>query len=474
MKITDKIKGLTATRPQYYPTNMLLFTGSQHALSRLKKKLTMTDKSKKYRASMLQKDIAEWSKMGHDYAIQRVEHARRQLEELGDFETELWVEKDGGVIAPAGFWFLAETVEGNVHLSDVDSFNIEGQRHYQIDAVNEVMKYKRGTVVLATGLGKTRALISIALSMQKAGKRTCIIVPTKDLVNQFVKSTKSFHDSVTGASSDNIPRKGCDILITTPGTAKKYIQSYQCVMVDESHHSPASTWMDLLSSCEDAEYVYNFTATPFRTDGMDAAIHAFGGPIVYERDLIWGIANDWLERFDVYRMHIDSGSVASSKARTTAYKKLVDNKEFLTAVKNSLIRSVDSGRKVIVLFNTLSAARHLAKLCKGTLDFSIADAQYKKPLHDFQNGKTSVLVATSKLVGEGIDIPGADTLFLCTQNSSPVITFQALGRILRKGDGKKPLVLDFIATGWKDFNGSANKRLAIWNKSSDEVKDVKL
>jgi superfamily II DNA or RNA helicase len=99
----------------------------------------------------------------------------------------------------------------------------------------------------------------------------------------------------------------------------------------------------------------------------------------------------------------------------------------------------------------------------------VANANYKKPLNDFKEKKTQLLIATDKLVSEGIDIPSVDTLFLVTQHGSNVITFQAIGRILRKGSEKKPMVIDIEVKGFDQYERSANKRLAIYQEIADNV-----
>jgi len=53
-----------------------------------------------------------------------------------------------------------------------------------------------------------------------------------------------------------------------------------------------------------------------------------------------------------------------------------------------------------------------------------------------------LILATFQMAQEGLDIPDLDTLFLVTPKGDVV---QAVGRILRKHDGKKaPMVIDIL------------------------------
>lgn len=457
---------------------MLKATGTESALTKLKKKLTIRNNSVYYELSALKKKKDFWLKRQNHYdtAEMHIAAINQQIHQLmADSEQTYYWEDDNVIYIPAGLWWLSkENPKGDPHLNnEIAPYYLPGLRPYQEGGLKELFKYKRATAVLGTGLGKTRMIISVCIAAAKAGKRSMIVVPSDHLVGQITENVKEFHKSVTGASSKRRPKLGTDVIVCTVGTAAKYIDAFHVILVDEAHHTPADTWQTLLGGAERAEYCYNFTATPFRSDGLDLAIHAFAGPTIYERDVKWGIDNDWLCKFDAYKFMIPARNKKGEQLtftdgtrRTTAYKKLVGNAYFLNIVAEQVMSAAEKGRKVIVLFKTLEPAKALRKACGN--QFHVASAEFKKPLHDFSSGKTNVLIATDKLVSEGIDIPDADVLFLLTQNSSDVITFQALGRILRKSEEKKkPMVVDCVALGYNQFLGSSQKRSSIYDEIAD-------
>ena len=456
--------------------NFIKITGDKKELDRLKNTLTIKNTSIPYQIKMLVDSIQRNRSFGNLDKVLRLE---RKITELKEQEhVEYYQELSDSLVIPAGFWDLASSGD-NCHLNtEVKPYLIPTLRPYQNESVNELLKYKRATCVLATGLGKTIVQMSVALSFIKAGKRVMIIVPTKDLVNQFIETAKKFHDSVTGAHSDMQPKLGTDILITTPMTATRHIDKCDCVLIDESHHSSADTYANLLGASDHIEYTYNFTATPFRSDGMDLAIHAFGGPIVYEKDLRYGIDNGYLNPFEVYIKKVKamrSGEeivIPKAKLATTAYKHLMSNPLVQAEIRSLITNALKKDRKIIVLFKTLAPAKQLAKSFKG-IKVLVADANFKKPLKDFQNGTSNVLIATSKLIGEGIDIPFADVLIVCTQHSSDVMTYQSIGRILRLSDEKKkPIVIDVVATGYQSFARSIFARKKVYIKNAEKVVDL--
>lgn len=55
-----------------------------------------------------------------------------------------------------------------------------------------------------------------------------------------------------------------------------------------------------------------------------------------------------------------------------------------------------------------------------------------------------VLVSTLQLLGEGFDCSGLSSLFLTTPIKFKGRLLQVIGRILRPGDGKRPVVYDYV------------------------------
>jgi len=465
---------------------LLEIVGDSSEIDKLNKKLTLTNKSVFFQQKKANERLEYWrmrynaevgvNGFASDYTLDKVRELEKLISNLSESLHRCYLyHSEGKWYVPAGFWHLVNKVEDDVHLSGIKPYILDTLRDYQKESVEEMLKYKRATGVLATGLGKSLIIASICMSFVKAGKRVFIVVPTDYLVGQVYETVKQFHNSVTAAGGGRHPKLGADIFVCTAQSAIKHIGDFNCVVVDECQHVPANTWEELMGAADKCEYVYNLTATPFRTDGLDLAIHASGGPTVFERDVKWGIDNGWLTKPKVFRIIINTGKEFSDKSMaTTAYKHLTGHKSVLNLVKNQIEKAVASGRKVMVIFNTLDPAHKLRKLCEKTVPFNVADANFKKPLHDFQKGESNILVATAKLISEGVNIPDASVLILLTQNSSDAITYQAVGRVLRKSEGKKDaIIIDVTTEGYKQFANASLKRLAVYSKITDEIKDMR-
>lgn len=69
--------------------------------------------------------------------------------------------------------------------------------------------------------------------------------------------------------------------LISKGEVKDIVKNYGMVIVDECHHSASTTLYDVLSEVN-AKYVYGFTATPKREDGLEQKTYMQLGPIRYQ------------------------------------------------------------------------------------------------------------------------------------------------------------------------------------------------
>jgi superfamily II DNA or RNA helicase len=277
--------------------------------------------------------------------------------------------------------------------------------------------------------------------------------------------------------------------VTTIQSAVGFADLPDVVIFDECHHISAESWTKLAMSLSKATNVYGFTATAFRSDGLDVAIHSFAGPIVYRRGVQWGIQNKWLNDFSVFIIKVSPKKngkkvfLSSDRVQaTTAYKILVPSLELMTVARDRLIAALDKGRKVIVVFKTVEACKSFRKFCSDKIALDVASAEKgqksKAPMRRFQKGESNVLLVNSGLIAEGVDIPNCDMVIQCCQNSSDVMSLQILGRIIRKKpDGaKKSIVIDIITNGYDQFERSGKKRTDLYASiiGTDNVKIIEM
>lgn len=482
----------------------LLLRAAPRTLKEIKKMLTVRNKSAKWAVDNAKKRLEHWEQYDPSFMAEeakailagKIEACKTIIAENEPLIVqEFYEETDEGLEVPAGFWWLAEKVhssarggthEGVHRNGTIPQFFLSKLRPYQVDGLKELYKYNRATCVLATGLGKSLIIASLCCATVKAGRRACVVVPTDYLVGQMHETISQYIENCKayGGKRKDLPL-GASVLVITAASAAKFITDYHTIIIDESHHSPAATWVDLLTAAEKATHVYNLTATAFRADGMDLAIHAFGGPVVYERDCRWGIANGWLKPLKAYVATVTAKRADSSEIilsdkmpATKAYSILTKNEQTLAYAKKMLMLALGKGRKCMVLFKTVEAGKAFRDLCAPDVKFDVASSEFRKPLNDFRDGKTlvSVLVSNDRLVSEGIDIPELDCLITMIQNHGDITTYQAVGRILRKPEGctGDAIVIDISTTGYAQFDRAQIARAKVYGAITDEISLVSL
>ncbi|MBU4361264.1 helicase, partial [bacterium] len=93
-------------------------------------------------------------------------------------------------------------------------------------------------------------------------------------------------------------------------------------------------------------------------------------------------------------------------------------------------------------------------------------------LKDFKDKKIRVLIATGQLIGEGIDLPFLDTLFLVFPTSSKTRLIQYIGRVQRKNKGKSiSKIYDYYDQYVSVLNIMFQKRKKIYEKLG--IKQIK-
>lgn len=381
------------------------------------------------------------------------------------------------IITCPGFWYLCDKIENNAHLNNIPIFLIEGLRDYQKDIVTKMLTYKFSSCNVATGLGKSLILSSIAKSFVNANKRVMICVPTVSLAKQTMETVKRYIPKTGIVADGKKTNIGCDVLITCPISGQHYVNDgYECLIVDEAHTLAAETFKKLAIN-PNFNYRYGLSGTLLdRADGLNNLITAFVSKPVVQYDTKFGIENGFLTPIQIKLVHFKTNVYVYQKLHfMAAYGKLITQPKILEFLKNCLQNAINKNKKIIILFSTVKAGNKLKEYCKKfNIHFNVADADFLPPFYDFKNGKSNILVSNYRLCGTGIDIPQLDVIINAASVSSEIANRQLLGRVLRKADGKEiATLIDIVLYGYKNFENAEKKR-NIYKTITDNIKDLEV
>ncbi len=365
------------------------------------------------------------------------------------------------------------------------SINIS-PRYYQKDAVDKILskKINRGTLVMATGAGKTilAAMITAAL-----GLNTIFYTYSTDLLEQTAQVFEEIFQQKIG-------RVGGDYFDIQPITIATVQTVYSCfelkderwdvlsgylsdvdlMFIDEGHMLGAETLFKV-SQVTDAYYSYALTATPERDDGKELLIEAGTGPavnIISEEELV---KEGYILPVEVEFIKVEHTKY-TGRTYNAKYKQAIVNNKY----RNNLICDAvkkHQGKQIIVLVKEIKHGEKLAQQLNAPFIHG-SSKDRSSVLNAFKSRYINTLVASS-ILKQGVDIPEAEVLILAHGGSSQVELIQKIGRVRRPASGKKKgIVVDFFdycPTISNDiFRQQAYKRYAIYQQKNYDIRQPTL
>ncbi|MBT3282920.1 DEAD/DEAH box helicase family protein [bacterium] len=369
------------------------------------------------------------------------------------------------------------------------------KRNHQEDALREIRKAekkalvtkiqieKRALVIMASGLGKTVLSAFYAKEwLKRHGGRVLYLCDQNYILEQ---AEVTFRSIIGGASSYGFfhgqekTAHRVTFLFSSFQTMRESRNGFKqkefsLVIVDESHHSHAETYLPTLEYFL-PKFTLAMTATPDRTDLKDIreiyGKEIFSFPI--EKALAEGllskvdyqVVTDELQNLDFLKTPVGKLSIKALNKRIFVKKR---DKEIADIIKRKM--SQISNARTIIFCPSVYYCEHLSKFLPNSLPIHSKMLQRDQDLglRAFRNGTANTILTVDKF-NEGVDVPDTNVVIFLRSTASSTIFFQQLGRGLRKVDGKECVhVLDFVV------NCERIEMLdGFWNKVKKNVKDVK-
>ncbi len=370
-------------------------------------------------------------------------------------------------------------------------------RDNQMDAVNVLLKYDMGVLKAVPGFGKT--VIGIYI-ISKLKVSTLIIVPSKQIQEQWldriqefleVPETKLKKDRFVCKFNGSSKRMNGNIDIAIAASLANIenlegnLKDYGLVLVDECHHAASNTFTYCLRHIR-AKYIYGLSATPKRKDGLDKIMHMFCGPIRYET------SKSQMQNTYTFQQILIPRITTFSTLKEVSYAELC-NELINDSARNYLIikdimNELQESRKLIVLSERkehLNVLYEMLKYVSHNVYILTGDMKAKdresiiQMLNGLDDEDQFIILATSKLLGEGFDLPALKTLFLVMPISDENRITQYTGRIHRNYEGKDIVkVYDYVDISIAMAQAMYYKRLKQYQKEGyfvrEDKKDIKV
>ena len=378
--------------------------------------------------------------------------------------------------------------------------------YYQKEALYAWIKADcRGSVILPTGAGKTLLALK---AIEHVARSTLVIVPTIDLLNQWYDLLTTAFDTEIGLLGGGYHEIE-ELTVTTYDSAYIYCGDYgnrfAFLIFDEVHHLPSPSYSHI-PQFSIASRRLGLTATYKRADGMHETLKELIGDVVYKKS-IDELSGEFLADYEIVRLYVGLTSqerieyereydiyisfvrerglnlygggwsefarlstvdpsarramLAYNRAKMivlSAYKKL--------QVLESLLKQHVKGRVIIFTENNDFVYQISEKHLIPVITHQTKTKERKRILERFNRGEYSV-IATSKVLNEGINVPEANVAIILSGSGSSREYTQRLGRILRKREGKYAILYELISEDTMEENVSQRRRRKPKAKSRD-------
>ncbi len=294
----------------------------------------------------------------------------------------------------------------------------------QIDAVERLAGYHRGVCSMPTGCGKSHV---ITMLLHKMKLRTLIVVPTLELKYQLTKTLSEAFISMEGITVENID-----------STALNKATDYDCLIIDECHRSGAKTYRDLNKKAwTNIRWRYCFSATPWRNDKEEQLLYeGVAGEVIYELTYKEAVAKSYIVPVEAYFYELPKEPVKGNTYAEVYSETIVNNKSRNELIADLLKNLWAEGKHTLVLVKEVKHGMILHDLTG--IPFSHGgDDDSRQWIETFKSGRLKCLIATTGLMGEGIDSRPAEFVIIAGLGRARSALMQQIGRTVRKYPGKE-------------------------------------
>jgi superfamily II DNA or RNA helicase len=340
---------------------------------------------------------------------------------------------------------------------------------------------RRGVVVLPTGGGKTRVAVG---AMAESGLRTLCLVPTRALLEQWLRVVSQTYLGIVGCLGDG-ERRLEPVTIATFESAYRHMDRignrFDLLVVDEAHHFGCGLRDEALEMAT-ASGRLGLTATPVRRGEAAARIVELIGPLVFELS-VSDLAGSYLAPFDLMKLSVEltpeerrsyegwlalyrkplsdfrrlhpaaswdsfvRAAACSEEGRRaiaawSRARRLLAYPEAKRRLVGSLLTRHRADRAIVFVGDNETAYRVAREFLIMPLTCDIGRRERASALERFRHGTLRALVS-ARVLNEGVDVPDAE--------------------------GKRALVYELVVRGTAEVGQSARRAEGLVGRRSDSV-----
>lgn len=361
-------------------------------------------------------------------------------------------------------------------------------REEQHEAIERLTRENLGILQADTGWGKTVAGLYMIASLKI---NTLIIVSSTSIQSQWLDKIKTFLEyEGVGKKKDPFvgridgkkksPLGNIDVAIDKSLSKyvnlKELLSQYGMIIVDECQHIGSVTFDTILRNAP-VKRIYGLSATPKRTDELTSVIKMYCGPV----KAIGRIRKDNSIKKVLVPRYTNTRILEKNYSNAEMLKQLSEDKARNYLIFKDITSEYNTGRQIIVLTERMDHLKTLEEMLGKSLEnvFVIHGKVTTKKREEIIEKMTNlqnapfVLLATSKSVGEGFDLPSLNTLFQVLPISADIRVNQHSGRIERTYETKYLIkVFDYVDEAIPMAKSMYYKRLKEYQKKGYYIEEM--
>ncbi len=360
----------------------------------------------------------------------------------------------------------------------------------QNKAAKALLKHNTGILAATTAFGKT---VIAAYMMARRQANTLVLVHRRQLLEQWKTRLEQFldiedkHIGQIGAGKRK-PTGQIDIAIiqslSKKGVVDDIIANYGHLVIDECHHISAPSF-EVIARQFKGKYVTGLSATVTRKDGHHPIIYMNCGPVRYSVSAKSQAEkrtfnHRLIVRETAFKLPLDlqfKGKVTINDLYGALVKHIPRN----TMIVEDVMQAIHDGRFPALLTERREHLEYFKEIFESRIDNLIVfkGGMGKKQLviaqeklDNLSDGKSSLILATGRYLGEGFDQPCLDTLFLALPISWKGTIAQYAGRLHRDHYSKSEVrIYDYVDINVPMLSKMFDRRLRGYKAIGYEMAD---
>ncbi len=339
-------------------------------------------------------------------------------------------------------------------------------RDYQQELIGGVLScwqagQRRVMMQLPTGAGKTVVFSAIAAQFVARGEGALVVAHREELLLQARDKLAAVTNEPVGMIKAGYQPDSTAVLqvgsIQTLARHLDKLPPAALLIIDEAHHSAASSYLELLRRYESA-YVLGVTATPARIDGQ--GFKFIYDALILGRSVAQLIANGHLcpyrlfaapKAIDTSGVSVVAGEYNQRQLAEAVNTRLVMGDLIKTWQKYACERKTVAFAVNVAHSQAIAAAYKAAGIPAEHLDGDTPPDERAAILERFRSGETLVL-SNCGIISEGFDVPSIEAIQCVRPTKSLNLWLQMVGRSLRPAPGKKHAIIIDHTQNWA-FHG---------------------